>query len=196
MVYGTVIRARDRSVETRWTSDGSVERRIVDPISFRESLYIIYQPLVRSAAVQLSVGRAGAIAPKRTRTLKLTPPVRYCIFNAGGLMRATASAPGPADRGSAAAAMCEDDSGEGDSDSDASGPGRLSDVVDDVSSELVSDAEEMCDACTPYVRPPVLPLLLTRRDAQSKIRINPKSNLIWIIHNPGSPFAGLCCPRE
>ena len=37
VVYGTVTCARDRSDKTHWTSGGTFERRIVDPVSFRVS---------------------------------------------------------------------------------------------------------------------------------------------------------------
>lgn len=79
VVYGTVTAGPPARDETHRTRIGTVERRIVDSVSFRMSLYIIYQPLVRSAAVHLSFGRAGAIAPKRTRTLFLPPPVRNTV---------------------------------------------------------------------------------------------------------------------
>ena len=56
-------------------SGRSVERRIWDPVSCRESLYITFRPPVHSVAALVRVGRVSAIAPNPTCTLLLTPPV-------------------------------------------------------------------------------------------------------------------------
>ena len=54
-------------------SGRSVERRIRDPVSCRESLYITFRPPVHSVAALVRVGRVSAIAPNPTCTLLLTP---------------------------------------------------------------------------------------------------------------------------
>ena len=67
-------------------SGRSVERRIRDPVSCRESLYITFRPPVHSVAALVRVGRVSAIAPNPTRTciltnyLLLTPPVSSCLL--------------------------------------------------------------------------------------------------------------------
>ena len=65
----------DRSGETSWMSSGSVERRTIDSVGCRVSVYIIYRLPMHSDAALMRVGCAGAIAPNPTWTLKFTPPV-------------------------------------------------------------------------------------------------------------------------
>ena len=61
-------------------SGRSVERRIRDPVSCREPLYITFRPPVHSVAALVRVGRVSAIAPNPTCTLLLTPPVHCNII--------------------------------------------------------------------------------------------------------------------
>ena len=61
-------------------SGRSVERRIRDPVSCRESLYITFRPPVHSVAALVRVGRVSAITPNPTCTLLLTPPVSSCLL--------------------------------------------------------------------------------------------------------------------